>query len=97
MPFDELADYVGSVAGATSRLRRSTTPGDAPAAGVLRAGELAVNAADGVMYVGKVNGTAGTIPGAVGFNQIVTLTESAYTDLDPKVATTLYIVTPDPE
>jgi hypothetical protein len=98
MPFDELEDYVGAVSGATSRMRRSTTPGDAPAAGVLRAGEPAVNAADGVMYVGKVDGTAGTIPGAVGFNQIVSLTQTEYDAITATAsATTLYIVTPDPE
>jgi hypothetical protein len=37
-----------------------------------------------------------SFPSAAGFTQIVTLTESAYTALTPKVATTLYIVTPNP-
>lgn len=72
-------------------ISRSIVAG-APA--TVRAGELAVNAADGVMYVGMNSGLPSTIPAAVGFNKIVTLTQSAYDALTPKVATTLYIVTP---
>jgi hypothetical protein len=64
----------------------------------LREGELAANAADGVLYVGKVGGSTGTIPGAVGFNQIVTLTQTQYDAITATAsATTLYIVTPNPE
>ena len=62
----------------------------------VRPGELAVNAADGVMYVGLNTGLPSTIPAAVGFSKIVTLTETEYGDITPD-ATTLYIVTPDPE
>jgi len=66
--------------------------------GELRPGEPAINAADGCMYVGQTGGAAGTIPGAVGFNQIVSLSQSAYDAITATVsATTLYIVTPDPE
>ncbi len=75
--------------------RVSRTASETPS---LREGELAANAADGVMYVGKVDGTAGTIPGAVGFNQIVSLTQTEYDAITATAsATTLYIVTPDPE
>jgi hypothetical protein len=43
-----------------------------------------------------VAGTVRSFPSSSGFTQIVTLTEAAYTALSPKVATTLYIVTPNP-
>jgi hypothetical protein len=76
-------------------IQRSVLPGEAPSK--IKPGDLAVNAADGVVYVGKVNGTAGTIPGAVGFNQIVSLTQSQYNAITATAsATTLYIVTPNP-
>jgi hypothetical protein len=71
--------------------RVSRAAGQTPS---LREGELAANAADGVLYVGKVGGTTGTIPGAVGFNQIVTLTQSQYDAITATASTTtLYIVT----
>jgi hypothetical protein len=74
--------------------RVSRAAGETPS---LREGELAANAADGVMYVGKVGGSTGTIPGAVGFNQIVSLSQTEYDAITATVsATTLYIVTPDP-
>jgi hypothetical protein len=74
--------------------RVSRTAGQTPS---LREGELAANAADGVLYVGKTGGATGTIPGAVGFNQIVTLTQSQYDAITATVSTTtLYIVTPNP-
>jgi hypothetical protein len=86
-----------NISGARVRLRRSFEAGEAPVANELRPGEPAINAADGVMYVGKSDGTAGVIPGAVGFNQIVTLTQSQYDAITATVsATTLYIVTPNP-
>lgn len=49
----------------------------------------------------SVNGQQGAVsltlgvPGT-GVNAIVVLTEAAYSALSPKVATTLYIVTPNP-
>jgi hypothetical protein len=78
------------------RLRESIVAGDVPAATELDEGELAVNTADGTLYCRDVAGAVKSFPSAAGFTQIVTLTESAYTALDPKVATTLYVVTPDP-
>jgi hypothetical protein len=77
---------------------RSSASGENPPGGSLRPGEPAVNAADGVLYVGKTDGSASTIPAAVGFNQIVTLTQSQYDAITATAsATTLYIVTADPE
>ena len=85
------------ISGSRVRLRRSFTAGEAPVTGELRPGEPAINAADGCMYVGQTGGSAGTIPGAVGFNQIVSLSQSAYDAITATAsATTLYIVTPDP-
>ena len=81
-----------NISGARVRLRRSTTTGDAPATGELRPGEPAVNAADGVLYVGKLDGTAGVVPGAEGFVRIVSLTQSAYDAITP-ASDTLYIIT----
>jgi hypothetical protein len=72
----------------------SRTAGETP---TLRPGEIASNAADGCLYVGTTSGSAGTIPGAVGFSKIVTLTQSAYDAITATVSsTTLYIVTPNP-
>ena len=66
----------------------------------LNAGELAMNAASGVCYVGLNSGGAGVLPRAFGFAEIVVIEEAAYQDLvdaTATVSTTLYIVTPDPE
>jgi hypothetical protein len=72
----------------------SRTAGETP---TLRPGEIASNAADGCLYVGTTGGAAGVVPGAVGFNQIVSLTQSAYDAITATASsTTLYIVTPDP-
>ena len=85
------------ISGARLRLRRSFEAGESPASGQLRPGEPAVNTADGVLYVGKADGSAGVVPSAVGFSRIVSLTESEYTAQTASLsATTLYIVTPDP-
>lgn len=85
------------ISGARVRLRRSFEAGDAPQTGELRAGEPAINAADGVLYVGKTDGTNGVVPGAVGFTKIESLTQSAYDAITATAsATTLYIVTPNP-
>jgi hypothetical protein len=86
-----------NISGARVRLRRSFEAGEAPASSELRPGEPAINAADGVMYVGKSDGSAGVLPGAVGFNQIVTLTQSEYDAITATASTTtLYIVTANP-
>lgn len=45
--------------------KRSSTPGAIPAANALEAGELAVNTADGVIYVKKDNGTVVSAGGSV--------------------------------
>lgn len=69
----------------------------AGAPSTVRPGELAVNAADGVMYVGLNTGLPATIPAAVGFSKIVTLSQSAYDAITATASsTTLYIVTPNP-
>jgi hypothetical protein len=72
----------------------SRTAGETP---TLRPGEIASNAADGCLYVGTTGGAAGVVPGAVGFNQIVSLTQTEYDAITATASsTTLYIVTPDP-
>jgi hypothetical protein len=72
----------------------SRTAGETP---TLRPGEIASNAADGCLYVGTTGGAAGVVPGAVGFNQIVSLSQSAYDAITATASTTtLYIVTPNP-
>lgn len=89
-----------SISGTRIRLRRSFSAGTAPVAGELRPGEPAVNAADGVLYVGKTDGSAGVLPAASGFVRIEALTQGAYealVDATATISTTLYIVTPDPE
>jgi hypothetical protein len=66
----------------------------------LNAGELAMNAASGVCYVGLNSGGAGVLPRATGFSEIVILGQHDYDALvaaTATVSTTLYIVTPDPE
>jgi hypothetical protein len=75
----------------------SRTAGETP---TLRPGEIASNAADGCLYVGTTGGAAGVVPGAVGFNQIVSLSQTSYDGLvaaTATISTVLYIVTPDPE
>jgi hypothetical protein len=52
-----------NIAGTRIRLRRSFQAGEVPVAGELRPGEPAINAADGVMYVGKSDGTAAVVAG----------------------------------
>ena len=76
-------------------VQRSVTAGDTPSG--LNAGELAVNAADGVLYVGLNTGKSATVPRALGFSRIEALTQSAYDAITATVSsTTLYIVTPNP-
>lgn len=74
--------------------KRSSVAGAPPSSGTLRPGELAVNAADGVAYMGTLSGVA-TIPGASGITQIVALTQAAYDALATKSSTTLYVITAD--
>lgn len=86
-----------NISGARIRLRRSFESSEAPATNELRPGEPAINAADGVMYVGKLDGSAGVVPAAQGFSSIVALTQSEYDAITATVSsTTLYIVTPNP-
>ena len=82
-----------SITPSSVRLRRSFVPGEQPQAGALRFGEIGVNAADGVLYVGKSDGTAGVIPASVGITRIVSLTQAEYDAIATKSATTLYIIT----
>lgn len=79
-----------------ARLRESIVATEAPVAAELAEGEVALNSTDGTLYCKSVGGTVKSFPSATGFTQIVTLTETAYNALTPKVATTLYVVTPDP-
>jgi hypothetical protein len=98
MAFDNLADHVGVVAGAAVRMRRSDVADESPATNELRPGEVAVNTADGVMYLGKSDGNASTVASIEGANKIVVIEDAAYqalVDATATVSTTLYIVTPD--
>jgi hypothetical protein len=80
-----------SITGGKVRLKNSSTAAAVKPA--LVNGELALNSADGVLYHRD-----GQFPGAVGFNQIVALTQTEYDAITATAsATTLYIVTPDPE
>lgn len=81
------------VEGFEYRHQMSDVDGESPAAGEITAGELAVNTADGVVYVGKSDGTAGVIPASVGITRIVSLTQAEYDAIATKSATTLYIIT----
>jgi len=74
---------------------RSDAPGETPR--VLRQGEVGTNEADGTVHVMKADGRVSTLPTSQGFRAIVTLTQTQYDALDPKDASTLYIVTADPE
>jgi hypothetical protein len=75
----------------------SNVPGEQIGPSELAEGELAVNAADGCLFVKKPSGDVGVVPGAVGFSKIVTLTQSAYDAITATASsTTLYIVTPNP-
>jgi hypothetical protein len=79
-------------------IQRSIAAGDAPVE--IKPGELAVNAADGVVYVGTNDGKVAGLPRAIGFSQIEVLEQAAYdalVDATATISTVLYIVTPDPE
>lgn len=81
------------VEGFEYRHQMSETAGESPASGELTTGEIGVNAADGVLYVGKSDGTAGVIPSSVGITRIVSLTQAEYDAISVKSGTTLYIIT----
>lgn len=97
--------YLDQVVGPSSiRTKRSSVAGEAPTPGALRPGETAINAADSRLFIGGLSGevtpvvsssTTGTA-GATAILNIVTLSQTDYTNLTPKVATTLYVVAPDP-
>ena len=78
------------------RLRESIVAGEAPVASELAEGEVALNSADGTLYSKSTSGTVRSFPSASGFTKIVSLTQAAYDALTPD-ATTLYIITPNPE
>lgn len=84
----------GEVTDGKVKPKHSIVAGETLGAGGLDVGEIAVNAADGNLLVGK-SGSIGTVPAAVGFSSIVSLTQDQYDALTPD-ATTLYIVTPNP-
>lgn len=81
------------VTGGRVRHKRSRVAGETPGAGVLRQGEIAVNTADGVAFVGKTDGTASTLPTATGISKIVALTQAQYDAIAVKDPATLYVVT----
>ena len=72
--------------------KRSSVAGESPAASSLRPGELAANAADGVLYVGRLDGTAGVVPAGVGITRIVALSQAEYDAISVKSSTTLYVI-----
>lgn len=81
MPYQDSSTTGGKVS-----LKHSPVAGEVmPAAGLVP-GELALNSADNVLYH-----AGGQFPGAVGFNRIVSLSQSEYDALTPD-ANTLYIV-----
>jgi hypothetical protein len=67
-----------------------STDGGRPA---MNAGQLAMDAALGVAYVGTNSGGAALLPRAHGFSQIVVIAAAEYEALEPKDPQTLYIVT----
>jgi len=76
------------------RVRESIVTGAVPA--VLEEGEVALNSTDGLLFCKSVSGVVQSFPSATGITKIVSLTQAAYDALTPD-ATTLYVVTPDPE
>jgi hypothetical protein len=77
-------------------LRRSVKAGEVPPPGELRPGELAANAADPALFVGKVDGTAGRLPIAEGVRRVEVVTQAAYDALvaaGTVESSTLYVVT----
>jgi hypothetical protein len=85
MPYQD-----SNVTGGKVSLKNSSTAAEVKP--TLVNGELALNSADNVLYHRD-----GQFPGAVGFKQIVTLTQSAYDAITATASvTTLYIVTPNP-
>jgi len=82
--------------GGARLLRRSVVAGEVPPQGELRPGELAVNAADGALFVGKPDGTTFRLPVAQGVRRVEIVTQATYDGLVAAGAvesTTLYLVT----
>jgi len=75
------------------RVRESIVTGAVPT--VLEEGEVALNSTDGLLFCKSVAGVVQSFPSATGITKIVSLTQAACDALIP-VATTLYIVTPNP-
>ena len=90
MPFEFAPGSLGP-----TRLRESIVAGEAPVAAELAEGEVALNSTDGTLYAKSAAGAVRSFPSASGFKNIVSLTQAEYDALTP-VATTLYIVTPNP-
>jgi hypothetical protein len=86
MPFKD-----SDVTGGKVRLKVSHTAGETIGGSGLVPGELALNTIDGRLFHRN-----GSFPSADGIFKIVALTQAAYDALTPD-ATTLYVVTPDPE
>lgn len=74
------------------RLRESIVAAEAPVAGELAEGELALNSTDGTLYAKTPGGAIQQFPSATGFRRIVTLTQAAYDALAIKDSNTLYII-----
>ena len=83
MPFRD-----SDVTGGKVCLKVSHTAGETISGSGLVPGELALNTTDGRLFHRN-----GSFPSGDGITKIVSITQSAYDALTPKVATTLYIVT----
>lgn len=81
------------VSGGKVRLKHSMTAAETIGANGLVGGELALNAADGVMYFRTDAGATGQFPSATGITKIVAITQAAYDALASKSSTTLYVIT----
>lgn len=76
--------------------RSTRVPGEVPPAGEVRPGELAVNTADGTLFVGGLDGTASRFAQSDDLRRVVVMTQSEYdaiTAAGTVEATTLYVVT----
>jgi hypothetical protein len=59
------------------RFKRSTTPGETPDAGSLRVGEIAINTADAVVFIGQEDGAVSPVGGGgASYDQSLNTTDS---------------------
>lgn len=79
--------------GGPVRVRASQTAAEAPNTNELDEGELALNAADGILYFQTAANAISQFPSATGINKIVAITQAAYDALAVKDSATLYVIT----